>query len=419
MRRLALLLCCLVLVALVLLTACTPTTSSTPGSTSPQPAAQRPTGPVSLTLWHSWYGARLHALNSLARAYERAHPDVRIRLEAQPAAEMLRRYNLSVADGSAPQLLLTHGRYVGELAEQQYVAPLDAAFDTAALTDVLPQALDGTRYGGQLYGLPITFDTLALFYDRRHVANPPTTFDEVLALNASERSTPPEQRPFSLAYYLKLETTLPYLDAFGGSVLGSDGQPSFATSGQEASIRWLEWLQALQRDENIQASANYSVVDAAIQSGRAWSVIDWSNRRANYAQLWGTDAVGVAPLPMLAEGQAPKTLILSQVLCINTVTSSDQRAAAQSFLRFAVERSSQEILATRGGLIPVHSEAAVGTEAEPFVSVSAQSQALVSGITDVDVWRPLNDMFRAVVSGATTPAEAVSAAAAAVPPPSP
>lgn len=415
MRRLALLLRCLALVALALLPACTPTSSSTPGSTSPQPAAQRPPSPVSLTLWHSWYGPKLHALNSVARAYERAHPDVRIRLEAQPAAEILRRYNTNVADGSAPQLLLTHGRYVGELAQQQYVAPLDAAFDTAALTDVLPQALEGARFDGQLYGLPIAFDTLVFFYDRRHVANPPSTFDEALELNAAERNAAPEQRPFSVAYYLMLETTLPFLDAFGGTVLTPEGQPAFATTSQEASVRWLQWLQELPRNENIIASANYSVVDAAIQSGRAWSAIDWSNRRANYAQLWGAAEVGVAPLPALTSGQEPRPLILSQVICVNTVTSPEQRAAAQSFLRFVVERSSQSMLAERGGLLPVHRLAAQGTEAERFVSVVASSQALPSGITDSDLWVPLNDMFRAVVSGGTTPTEALSTAASALP----
>lgn len=412
MRRLAFLLRCLALVTLVLLPACTTINSSTSGGASPQPVIQRAPGPIPLTLWHSWSGAKLNALNNLARSYERAHPDVRIRLQSQAAPDMLRQYNLSVADGSGPQLVLTPGRYVGELAEQQYIAPLDEAFATVALTDVLAPALEGARIGQQLYGLPITFDTLVLFYDRRRSPSPPATFDELLAINSSERSLPPEQRPLSLAYYLMLETTLPYLHAFGGAVVDAAGQPTFATGGKDATARWLEWLKTLQRDENVLASANFSAVDAAAQAGRALSVIDWSHRRANYAQVWGADAVGVAPLPALAPDQVPKSLVLSQVLCINPVTSPEQRVAAQNFMRFMLEPESQATLASRGGLIPVHRHAELAADMQPFLGAASQSQGLVSSITTPDVWRPLNDMFRGVISGATTVSEAVTTAEA-------
>lgn len=410
MRRLAFLLRCLALVALALLPACTTINSSTTGAASSQPAAQRSATPIPLTLWHSWSGAKLNALNILARSYEQANPEVRIRLQSQAAPDMLRQYNLSVADGSGPQLLLTPGRYVGELAEQQQVAPLDDAFATETLTDVLAPALEGARVGQQLYGVPITFDTLVLFYDRRRSPSPPATFDELLALNASERSQPAEQRPLSLAYYLMLETTLPYLHAFGGVVVDTAGQPTFASTGKDATARWLEWLKTLQRDENVLASADFSAVDAAAQAGRAWSVIDWSHRRANYAQVWGADAVGVAPLPALAPDQPPRPLVLPQVLCINPVTSPEQRSAAQNFMRFMLEPASQELLASRGGLIPVHRLAQVAPDIQPFVAAASQSQGLVNNITDPDVWRPLNDMFRGVISGATSVSEALTTA---------
>lgn len=413
MLRRARLLHYLALLTLALLPACTPTGTVSNGT--PSPAAQRAAVPVTLTVWHSWSGEKLGALNRLARSYERANPDVRVRLQAQSAPEMLRSYSALLADDSAPQLLLTPGRYVAELAGQQYVAPLDTLLDTAVFSDVLAPAIDGAKVDGQIYGLPIAFDTLVLYYDKRRVAQAPATFDELLALNNAERTAPADQRPYSLAYYLMLETTLPYLSAFGGAVLDADGQPSFAGSGTDATVRWLEWLQALQQNENVRATTDYSAVDSAVQSGRAWSVIDWSSQRAKYAQLWGADAVGVAALPSPPGGQAPHPLMLTQVLCVNPVTSADQRVAAESFLRFMASRTAQETLAARGMLLPVNRTAA-DPAAAAFVAAATQAEPLLGGMTDTAVWRPLTEMLRTALVSAMPAREAVGTAGAALTP---
>ncbi|HEX6290413.1 MAG TPA: extracellular solute-binding protein [Herpetosiphonaceae bacterium] len=419
MRRLTLLLRCVFLAALCLLPACAATTAQRQPVASPDPAVQQPTSVVRLTLWHSWSGAKLDALNNLARSYEQAHPDVRISLQAQPATDIIRAYSLSVADGSAPQIVLLMGRYVGELAERQYIAPLDDALSADALGDLLPQALDGTRFDDQLYGLPISFDTLALFYDRRQTDAPPTTFEQVLDLNASRRDQPAEQRPLSLGYYLSLETTLPYLNVFGGALLDDQRQPAFASQSREATLRWLEWLKSLQANEQVIASPDFSAVDAVMQQGRVLSAIDWLRRRSNYAQVWGADSVGIAPLPGLTPEAAPKALVLSEALCINTVISAEQRAAAQDFLRYMVERSSQEILWSRGQVLPVHRQVAVDDAMQPVMAAAGEAQPLMSDITAANLWRPLNDMLRSVMSNAATPGEAIATAGAALQKPTP
>jgi multiple sugar transport system substrate-binding protein/arabinogalactan oligomer/maltooligosaccharide transport system substrate-binding protein len=362
---------------------------------------------------------KLEALNSLARSYEQAHPDVRISLQAQPVTDMLRSYSMSVADGSAPQILLMLGRYVGELAERQYIAPLDEAFSADTIGDVLPQALAGGRFNGQLYAMPITFDTLTLFYDRRRVVAPPQSFDQVLALNQPQRDQPPEQRPLSLGYYLSLETTLPYLSAFGGALLDEQGQPVFAGQRKDATLRWLDWLKTLQSNENIIASPDFSAVDAVVQQGRVLSAIDWTHRRSNYAQVWGADSVGIASLPPLPSDGAPKPLVLSEVLCINTVVSAEQRTAAQDFVRFMIDRSSQETLWARGQLLPVHRQVTVAEELQAVHTAAATSQPLSSEIATAGLWRPLNDMLRSVVSNAATANEAIDTAGAALQLPTP
>jgi arabinogalactan oligomer / maltooligosaccharide transport system substrate-binding protein len=414
MSRLNLLVRCLVLAALCLLPACMVTSSQPTASSSPAPGRQQAPAIVRLTLWHSWSGAKLDALNNLARSYEQNHPDVRISLIAQPATDMLRAYGLSVADGSAPQILLLLGRYVGDLAERKYIAPLDDALSEDDLAALLPQAVDSGRVNGQLYAIPISFDMLTLFYDRRQITAPPETFEQVLNLNAAHGEQPPEQRPLSLGYYLSLETTLPYLDAFGGALFSQQGEPVFAQQGRDATIRWLDWLKSLQANQNTIVSANFSAVDAAIQQGRVLSAIDWTRRRAVYAQIWGPDSVGIVSLPRLGAEATPRPLVLPEVLAINTVVSPEQRAVAQDFVRYMLERSSQETLWSRGQMLPVHRDVSVSEEMQPVLAAAAGSQPFTNRLAATSVWRPLNDMLRSVLTNAVAANEAIDSAGAAL-----
>jgi ABC-type glycerol-3-phosphate transport system substrate-binding protein len=383
-----------------MLTACMATSNPTTTS-SPAPAPQITT----LTIWHSWSGARHDALNALARNYEQANPSVRIRLEPHPAATLLRTFAARVADDSAPQILLTSGRYVGELAERQYVMPLDeAAFPLGSL---LPAAVDSGRVNGALYAVPLTFDPLVLFYDRRTFATPPESFEELVNLQQTTPASDTAQ--WNLGYYLSLERTLPYLAAFGGTLFDADGQPIFANSSRDATIQWLRWLRELHTNPAVLAMPDFSTLDGEIQQERVLSVIDWAHTRADYEQLWGTDATGVAPLPSVRGGQ-PQTMILSEVACINAVTSPEQRAAAEAFLRFSLEPATQQLLAeqSRGLLLPTHGSATENAQEATLATQSAQAfTSQMAAQEDV-----LEEMVRSVVSNATDAAAAVDDAAA-------
>ncbi len=150
----------------------------------------------------------------LARRYEREHPGVRIRLEERPAVTLVRDYSEAVADGGAPQMLLVLSRYLGELAENRYVLPLEEQRVDEAVADIPPGVLDGARIAGRLHAVPLTYDSLVLFYDRRQVAEPPATLGD-LPSTAPVSTTSTPDRSWGLAYYLSAATTLPYIEAFG------------------------------------------------------------------------------------------------------------------------------------------------------------------------------------------------------------
>lgn len=414
MIRLSIALRSVMLAALGLLTAC----ASTTGTNRPDPSqpAVQPTV-VTLTLWHSWSGAKLDALNFLARRYEQANPNVRIRLVAQPATDLVREYTMQVADESAPQLLLVRNRYLGELAGGQYIAPLDNTFGAGTLDDLLPQTIDGARVDGKLYGVPLSFDTLVMFYDRRRVAAAPATITDTLTLNTALPDSPQQPRPRSLGYYLSLDTTLPYLHAFGGTLFNDAQQPAFAAQYRDATVQWLQWLTDLQKHEQVIVSSDYNAVDAFVQRGEVLAVIDWAHRRNNYAQLWGSNAVGVAPLPTLDNARLPQPLVLADVLSVNTVITPEQRAAAEQFLQYMIEESVQQTLAERGQVLSIRKGVAADDQSRQIWQIGQGAQPLTSQV--VAVADPLTALLRSVLLYTITPAEAIDNVPSAAPVPSP
>ena len=348
----------------------------------------------------------------LARGYERAHPGIRIRLEERPAVTLVRDYSAAVADGGAPQMLLILNRYLGELAENRYVLPLNEQRIEEAVAEAVPGVLDGSRIAGRLHGIPLSYDSLVLFYDRRRLATPPATLAELQALTPPEATATPEQS-WELGYYLSAVTTLPYLQAFGGAVWETDGSVALDTEARRAgTLRWLEWLQTMRADTRVQVSDDFGVVDASIQASRVTATIDWLHRLPDYQRVWGSAGVGLAALPR-PEGEAgvPQTLMLSDVLCINTVTTTQQRAAAVDFALYLAGKPAQELIWTMGSRFPARKDVSLDGAAKDALAASSDGVRFPNTLPEARAWPTLDEMVRSILAGSATPIEALETAA--------
>lgn len=384
-----------------------------PSATTETAQGPAPAAPLVLTMWHSWTGRSAQVLDQLARRYEQEHPNIRITLQMRPATSLIRDYSASVADGSAPQLVLVLSRYVGDLADRRFILPLDEQIAADDLADLLPAALDGARVAERLHGLPLSYESLVLLYDRRKLAEAPATIEQLLGQSQPAGTDQPET--WGLAYYLSAVTALPYLATFDGGIFDPTGNIVLDDERRAGTLRWLEWLQAMRADTRSFTTEDFGAVDAMIQSGRVAATIDWSHRIPAYEQIWGREAVGLAPLPR-SDGQAspPATLILSDVACINTVTTGEQRTAAADFLLYLTSATAQELLATRGGQMPSNIRARVEGVNASIATASSNSVAFPNRTADGRAWPFLEEMVRSVLAGGVTPVEALDKAATAL-----
>lgn len=340
------------------LVACT----ATPGEFAPNAATEAAPAAASartvLILWHAWPQPEEQALVALVERFNRATADVQILLQSRPAATLTADLNSAVAEGGGPHIAIVPSHTLGGLVEAGRLLPVEDLLPASEVARLLPAAVGAAQVGSvnatTLYGVPLSFDTLALFYNKANFAGPPPT-DSGALLDVARGLTNTDSDPpiWGLAYNLSLDHTIGYLYAFGGRVFNEQGELVLGLDGHRGATSWLSWLASLREDERILASMDGITIDNALLANQALMTIDWAHAVDTYRGIWPSN-LGVAPLPHLpGEGGAPQPYVQSDALVLNArLGAGDERNAAASFARYLIgEPAQRELL--RAGRQPV------------------------------------------------------------------
>ena len=112
-------------------------------------------------------------------AWAAANPNVEIEALAVPFDQLKNKFSTETATGGGPDLLIGPLDWVGELATGELIAPLDEMATADDPGAFLPATVDALKYDGKLYGMPESFETVALYYNTDLVQTAPATTAEV------------------------------------------------------------------------------------------------------------------------------------------------------------------------------------------------------------------------------------------------
>ncbi|WP_238006958.1 sugar ABC transporter substrate-binding protein [Dactylosporangium sp. AC04546] len=190
----------------------------------------------------------LDDLNSIVAAFEKANPDVKISVQTAPYKDYFTQLQTSIAGGTAPDAFeLDYQNFVtyaqaGSLADLAGPAANDKTWQPSVLS---PAALDAFKHGGKQYGLPESFSTVVLIYnkalfDAAGVAYPTADWkwsDETAAaqkLTDKAKGIYGDYQPVSFYEFYKS------VNQAGGTFLSADGKSATFNSPQGvAAAKWL------------------------------------------------------------------------------------------------------------------------------------------------------------------------------------
>lgn len=127
-----------------------------------------------------------HVQNTFVKAFNDAHPNIKLELIGQENLNDVLRPAISA--GEAPDILQTPGAsFIAEYIGAGLIQPLDSYADQNGWRDkLLPWAYESGIIEGALYSIPLTYESMVLFYNKTLFEEqgwtPPTTIDELNAL---------------------------------------------------------------------------------------------------------------------------------------------------------------------------------------------------------------------------------------------
>ncbi|CAM3600215.1 Maltodextrin-binding protein [Vibrio cholerae] len=205
----------------------------------------------------------------------------------------------------------------------------------------LPNANAAAQYAGNYYGFPVSYATLALFYNKDLLPKAPTTFEEIMEFGKGFNNA--KENKYALLWDIQnyYESRM-FLTLYGAYEFGKGG-----TDAKDLGIDSSLAQQGMSAMKTLKAANNSNPVDmrnpqvrrglfgegkvAAIIDG-PWAIQGYDNSGVNY---------GVVPIPTF-EGKQPRTFSTVRLAVVSSY--SEYPKAAQLFANYL---SSEKMLMKR------------------------------------------------------------------------
>ncbi len=274
-----------------------------------------------LSVWYDYNGGA-----GMRRVAQRFGQATGMGVTVEGPEDLPTRFRRAASAGKGPDVFAYAHDQVGEWTGGGLLRPVTPS--VSALADLNPMGLKAFTSGGRLWGYPLNIQAVHLVYNKALVSTPPTTWDEVFAL---DRELVKHGRKAILWDYSNGYFTWPLLAAHGGFTFeqGADGRFDATRCGIDhpGAVKGLELVARLVREGLMPAGAGYADMEAAIAKGQVAMMINgpWSWVKLRKA---GID-VGAARLPML-DGRRPVPMVGVTGVMINR--ASPHRELATEFI---------------------------------------------------------------------------------------
>jgi arabinogalactan oligomer/maltooligosaccharide transport system substrate-binding protein len=374
-------------------------TSATTAAAAAPVATVAPT-PTPLTghvvLWHSWAQAEGDALAAVIEQLKTAQPGIQVDTLFVAPDDLVSSYAAAVAAGSGPDLVLAPNWWLGELVEAKAVLNLDTVVGGNLDASYWPASVAAMHYQGPLYGLPLTYNLVALYVNKNLVPPEGIPADTTALLTAASAN------PTSgIGLYATLFHTYWGFPAYGAQLLNDQGIAILDQSPGAAD--YLLWLNTLNNTPGSYVNSDYGMLLDRFKKGEFAYLVDGPWAMADLRTVLG-DALSVSPLPAGPAGAAQPWLYSDGLFVNPTITSGQQTLALNVALFFSSDQAGTT-LATVGSLLPAARNADLSSTPllQGFAAQAATAAAMPTTPAMNEVWTYGSDMIVKALTGVAEP----------------
>lgn len=305
---------------------------------------------ITLIAWES-EGAEGEWIRQAGEAFTAKHPNITIDLQNVELGDTTTRIALDGPAGIGADVFAAPHDRLGELVSGGHILPVA---DPAAVTQyVQPGLAAGVSSGGTLYGVPISSETYALYFNRALIAEEdvPTTWEDLLAMEKDFQALDGSNARLFIMDVANAYYTILFSMSADNRLFGPNGDdPSQPNMNTEASIRGFEFFQSLRQYIDIAAEdlgteaadAQFAGGSAAMHISGPWNISSFTDDGIDF---------GVTTLPALPGDTTPATSFAgARTAFVSAYTQHE--AEAQAFAAFLVTPEMQQLRFDLTGALP-------------------------------------------------------------------
>lgn len=371
------------------------------GSSTNTPAKN----PVELTVWSHLTSPEVQEVQKVADEWAAKTGNKVTVLEDQTGFQ---EFAAAATAGQGPDIMygLPHDN-LGPFWKAGLLEPVpDGVIDESNYEKV---TLDAVSYEGKKFAVPISYEAVALFYNKALVSEPPTEWDEFLAL-AQEKGFMYKIKDFYFTYgFIAGNGGYVFKDKGNGNLDPTD--VGFASEGGIAGLQLLSdfvnkyKLMPSDVDDNM-AKAEFQAGNIAFYLSGSWDVKGFEDAGVDF---------GIAPMPKMPNGQPFSPFVGVQAAFVNA--DSKHKAEAWDLIKYLQENVPERLLAV-GNRIPAQKSMASALQTNPYLAGFAESAKVGHPMPNIpemaSVWAPAASMIELVVMQQATPEQAAQQAVQAI-----
>lgn len=399
-------------VAALLLGACggttTPAANPSPSATTTT-AAPEPTkaGPpvrdaaVDLVIWTD--ADRAPALTKYATQFGDENG---VKVAVQVAPDTRQQFKDATNVGKGPDIVVGAHDWLGELVQNNTVAPINLSADVAA--KFAPNAIAATKFNGQTYGVPYAVENIALIRNTALAPDAPKSMDELVTNGTKIKAASGGKVTNVLvqqvgktgnAYY-----SYPYLAAFGGGIFATKANGDYDATkvlvNSPGSLKGAAELAKLGKAKVLTTNIGDDNAEAIFDGGKSpyfitgpWAITNIKKAGLKYA---------ISPLPTLA-GEKMEPFLGVQMFYVSA--KAKNASLAQEFVTNYVPRKDIQLALFEAAnrppaLTEAYNEvAAKDADVKAFFEAGKNGKAMPNIPAMNSVWGPLGQAAADVISG--------------------
>jgi arabinogalactan oligomer / maltooligosaccharide transport system substrate-binding protein len=339
---------------------------------------------TNVTIWHS-NDALAGGLRKALDKFEAKNPTIKVTLVKQN--DVAQKLTLTGGSSEAPDLIIGANDFIGKFQIMDLIEPITNTVSTASLQELNPMTVNAVSYKGKIYGVPLSYETLILMYNKKLLKAAPKTTDELLSV--AKNGIKGDKWGFLYdvqAPYFQMG----WIYGNNGSVLNASGMPKI---NEPNTIQALELVRKFMQ----YGPKNYdvSVADGLFKEGKVavtingpWSLNDYRNDKKI--------DLGVELLPIISKTGKRAQPYLG-VISAMMVKASQNKTAAASVLKFLATTEVGKAIADTGSLAANKNiDLSKDLIAKKFAEQIKYSVPMPTAPEISSVWNPMINALRSI-----------------------